>query len=150
MERGGMGSATKLTGWWKRSSPYVHAIFRMFVSVGFMQAGSVKLLAFPIGIPPHGLSAPFLSQAWIGGFLEVFGGLLILVGFCTRPVAFVLSGEMAVAYFQFHYPRGFWPSVNGGLAALVYCFVWLYFSAAGSGPWSVDAMLENRRRGRMN
>lgn len=117
----------------------------MFAALGFMQAGSVKLFAFPVGIPPHGLPAPFLSQAWIGGFLEVFGGLFILVGFWTRPVAFILSGEMAVAYFQFHFPRGPWPSVNGGLAALVYCFVWLYFSSAGAGAWCIDEVLRSRK-----
>ena len=62
-----------------------------------------------------------------------------MIGLFTRPVAFLLSGEMAVAYFQFHHPQGFWPVMNGGIAAALYCFVWLYFSAAGAGPWSVDA-----------
>lgn len=75
----------------------------------------------------------------IGGLLEVVGGGLMLVGLFTRPVAFVLSGMMAVAYFQFHAPGGFWPTVNGGVPAVLYCFVWLYFSAAGAGPWSLDA-----------
>ena len=81
-----------------------------------------------------------MSQLWIGGVLETFGGLLLLVGLFTRPVAFLLAGEMAVAYFQFHAPNGFWPTMNGGSAAVLYCFVWLYFSAAGAGPWSLDAM----------
>ena len=80
-----------------------------------------------------------MTQIWIGGVLEVFGGGLILLGLFTRPVAFILSGEMAVAYFQFHFPNGFWPVVNGGVDAALYCFVWLYFSAAGAGPWSLDA-----------
>jgi len=69
----------------------------------------------------------------------VFGGLLMLLGLFSRPVAFILSGEMAVAYFQFHQPQAFWPTVNGGVAAVLYCFLWLYFSAAGPGPWSLDA-----------
>ncbi len=69
----------------------------------------------------------------------MFGGALLLFGLFTRPVAFLLSGEMAVAYFQFHAPLGFWPNMNGGVAAVLYCFVWLYFSAAGAGPWSLDA-----------
>jgi putative oxidoreductase len=84
-----------------------------------------------------------LSQVWIGGVLEVLGGALLLIGLCTRPVAFVLAGEMAVAYFQFHFPNSFWPTVNGGVPAALYCFIFLYLSAAGAGPWSVDA-----RRGR--
>jgi putative oxidoreductase len=92
---------------------------------------------------PGGGHVPYLSQIGIGGALEAVGGLLLLIGLFTRPVAFVLAGEMAVAYFQFHFPKGFWPIANGGVSAALYCFVWLYFSAAGAGPWSVDA-----RRGR--
>ena len=91
-------------------------------------------------MPPNGGTAAFGSQIWIGGALEVFGGALLLVGLFTRPVAFLLSGEMAVAYFQFHFPRGFWPVVNMGVPAVLYCFVWLYLSAAGPGPWSLDAL----------
>ena len=128
-----------LVATWSGWAPELRSVLRIVAALVFMQAGSMKLLAFPIGMPPSGGSAPFLSQAWIGGFLEVFGGALLLVGLFTRPVAFVLSGEMAVAYFQFHFPGGFWPVVNQGTAAALYCFVWLYFSAAGAGPWSVDA-----------
>lgn len=69
----------------------------------------------------------------------MFGGALLLLGLFTRPVAFLLAGEMAVAYFQFHFPKSFWPTVNGGVSAALYCFIWLYFWAAGAGPWSVDA-----------
>jgi putative oxidoreductase len=106
----------------------------------FILSGTVILFAFPAGMPPDGGTASLTSQAGIGGVLEVFGGALLLVGFLTRPVAFVLAGEMAVAYFQFHSPNGIWPVLNGGVPAALYCFVWLYFSAAGPGPWSVDAM----------
>jgi putative oxidoreductase len=87
-----------------------------------------------------------MSQMWIGALLEIVGGTLLLVGLFTRPVAFVLAGEMAVAYFQFHYPTSFWPTVNQGMPAFLYSFVWLYFSAAGAGPWSLDAVLRDRAR----
>jgi putative oxidoreductase len=80
-----------------------------------------------------------MSQLGLGATLEVFGGALLLLGLFTRPVAFLLSGEMAVAYFQFHFPQNFWPVMNGGVPAVLYCFLWLYFSAAGAGPWSLDA-----------
>jgi putative oxidoreductase len=105
----------------------------------FVQAGTMKVLALPVGMPPNGGTAPLFSQIWVGGALELFGGALLLFGLLTRPVAFVLAGEMAVAYFQFHFPKGFWPIVNGGMPAVLYCFLWLYFSAAGAGPWSLDA-----------
>jgi putative oxidoreductase len=113
----------------------------------FMLAGAMKLFAFPTGMPPHGETAKLLSQIWVGGMLEVFGGGLLLLGLFTRPVAFLLAGEMAVAYFQFHQPKSFWPTQNGGVAAALYCFVFLYLSAAGAGPWSLDA-LRRRRVGR--
>lgn len=83
--------------------------------------------------------ASYFSQIGFGAALEALGGIFILIGLFTRPVAFILAGEMAVAYFQFHYPNGFWPVANGGVSAALYCFVWLYFSAAGAGPWSLDA-----------
>jgi putative oxidoreductase len=105
----------------------------------FMQAGTMKLFAWPMGMPPDGSTAHFISQTWIGGVLETFGGALLLVGLFTRPVAFLLAGEMAVAYFQFHFPQGAWPVMNNGVSAALYCFLWLYFSAAGAGPWSLDA-----------
>ena len=88
---------------------------------------------------------PVWSQMWIGALLEIVGGSLLLVGLFTRPVAFVLAGEMAVAYFQFHYPTSFWPTANQGIPALLYSLVWLYFSAAGAGPWSLDARRERAR-----
>jgi putative oxidoreductase len=104
-----------------------------------MHVGSAKLFAFPLAIMPGGGTAPAGSLAWFAGVLEVFGGALLLVGLFTRPVAFVLSGEMAVAYFLGHAPHGFWPVVNQGQPAILFCFLWLYFSAAGAGPWSLDA-----------
>jgi putative oxidoreductase len=89
---------------------------------------------------PDGKTAELLTQVGIGALLEAVGGGLLLVGLFTRPVAFLLSGEMAVAYFQFHQPNGFWPIANGGQPAVLYCFIWLYLSAAGPGPWSLDAL----------
>jgi len=80
------------------------------------------------------------TLAGIAGVLETVGGSLFLLGLFTRPVAFILSGEMAVAYFYGHAPQGFWPVLNQGALAVVYCFLFLYFSAAGAGPWSIDAL----------
>jgi putative oxidoreductase len=107
----------------------------------------MKLFGWPVAMP-QGATAPMFSQVWFGGVLETFGGALLLLGLCTRPVAFVLAGEMAVAYFQFHAPREFWPSVNQGTAAALYCFIYLYFSSAGPGPWSVDALIRPRSAAR--
>ena len=124
---------------WKNGAPQLQGVLRIVAAFLFMVAGSMKLFAFPAGIPPNGGTVPLMSQLGFGAVLEVFGGGLLLLGLFTRPVAFLLSGEMAVAYFQFHFPRGFWPNMNGGMAAVLYCFLWLYFSAAGAGPWSLDA-----------
>jgi putative oxidoreductase len=84
------------------------------------------------------------SLAGVSGILEALGGLLLLAGLFTRPIAFLLSGEMAVAYFLRHASGGFWPLLNHGELAVLYCFVWLFFAAAGPGPWSLDAMLPAR------
>lgn len=124
---------------WSNSAPIFQSLLRIVAGFMFTLAGTSKLFAFPVGMPPDGGTASFPSQVWIGGFLEVFGGALMILGFLTRPVAFLLSGEMAVAYFQFHHPNAFWPTMNGGVSAALYCFIWLYFSAAGAGPWSLDA-----------
>jgi putative oxidoreductase len=134
---------SKVFAKWSACGPYLQSVLRMVAAAMFILAGTMKLFAFPVGMPPHGGTARVMSQAWVGGMLEVFGGALLLVGLFTRPVAFLLAGEMAVAYFQFHFPKSFWPGVNGGTSAALYCFIWLYLSAAGAGPWSVDA---RRRR----
>lgn len=131
--------ATNVVAKWSAWGPQLRSLLRIVAALMFMVPGATILFAFPTGMPPKGGTAPFFSQIWIGGVLEFFGGALLLVGLFTRPVAFVLAGEMAVAYFQFHLPNGFWPTMNGGIAAALYCFVWLYFSAAGAGPWSLDA-----------
>ena len=128
-----------LIGKWQTWSPYLQSVLRIVAAILFMLAGMAKIFAFPVGLPPNGSTAEIFSQIWFAGMLEVCGGALLLVGFCTRPISFLLAGEMAVAYFQFHFPRGFWPTVNNGVPAILYCFIWLYFSAAGAGPLSLDA-----------
>ena len=132
---------------WIGSAPRLLSMLRIVAAAVFVTAGTMKLFAFPVGAPPDGATVPLLSQMGIGALLEIAGGGLVLLGFLTRPTAFILSGEMAVAYFQFHAPQGFWPIANGGTAALLYCFLFLYLSAAGAGPWSVDALRERRRAG---
>jgi putative oxidoreductase len=106
----------------------------MVAAFMFMLAGATKLFAFPTAAMPGGGTVPLASQLGLGATLEVFGGALLLVGLFTRPVAFLLAGEMAVAYFQFHLPNGFWPVANGGVGAALYCFVWLYFILRGRRP----------------
>jgi putative oxidoreductase len=133
----------KLVTKWSSYESYLRSLLRIVAAFMFTLAGTSKLFAFPVGMPPHGGTAKLASQIGVGGAMEVVGGILLLLGLFTRPVAFLLAGEMAVAYFQFHFPHSFWPTVNGGVPAALYCFLWLYFSAAGAGPVSLDA----RRRG---
>ena len=116
-------------------TPEALAILRIVTALIFLAHGSQKLFGFPT--PPGGMPAAF-SFFWFGGALEFFGGLLILVGLFTRCVAFVLAGEMAVAYWMFHAPKSFFPALNGGDAAILYCFIFLYMVFAGPGPWSID------------
>ena len=120
------------------------AIFRIVAALVFMTAGTMIVFGYP---PPPVTMPPFsfVSQTGIGGILELIGGLLIVVGFLTRPVSFILAGEMAVAYFQFHAPQSFFPTVNQGIPAILYCFLFLYLMVAGAGAWSIDAMIAGRR-----
>lgn len=127
---------------WASWSPQLRSVLRIVTAFLFIQHGTMKLFAFPMGIPPDGSTVPLVSQAGLAGILETFGGLLLLLGLFTRPVAFVLSGEMAVAYFLAAAPLGFWPIMNNGVTPALFCFIWLYFSAAGAGPWSLDALRE--------
>jgi putative oxidoreductase len=123
---------------------YLQSVLRIVAAFMFLQAGTMKLFGWPMAMPGGG-ALPIMSQMWIGGVLEVVGGALLVVGLFTRPVAFLLAGEMAVAYFQFHAPQGLWPIVNQGQPAVLYCFIWLFFSAAGGGAWSLDALIAKRR-----
>ena len=124
------------------------AVFLLRVVAGllFLQAGGMKMFDWFGGVPAQfGGHPAFMSQIWIGGVLEFYGGAAILLGLFTRPVAFVLSGEMAVAYFQFHQPQGFWPIQNHGEPAVLLCFIFLFFAAHGAGDWSIDAILRRRK-----
>jgi putative oxidoreductase len=125
-------------------APRLLSVLRIVAALIFLLHGTQKLFGFPG--PPQGGNYPgVMSLLWVGAVIELVGGLLLLVGLFTRPVAFVLAGEMAVAYWMFHFPRNFYPTLNGGDAAILYCFVFLFISAAGAGPWSLDA---NRARSR--
>jgi putative oxidoreductase len=137
-------STPSLVTKWRSWAPYLLSVLRIVAALMYIQFGTMKLFAFPVGMPPNGGTAKLASQTGIGGILEVFGGGLILLGLFTRPVAFVLAGEMAVAYFQFHFPQSFWTVVNMGTPAVLYCFLMLYFSSAGPGPWSLEAMRGQR------
>jgi len=132
-------TAPNIVAKWSSLAPQLKSLLRIVAALMFITAGTMKVLAFPTGVPPNGGTVPVMSQPWIGGMLEMVGGGLLLLGLFTCPVAFVLAGEMAVAYFQFLFPQSFWPTVNNGVPAVLYCFLWLYFSAAGAGPWSLDA-----------
>jgi len=121
-------------------SPFMLSIMRIVTALLFMQHGGQKLL----GIPPAQQSPPLMSLMGLAGVLELFGGLLILLGLFTRPVAFILSGQMAVAYFMAHAPEGFWPLLNRGELAALYCFVFLYLAVAGGGSISLDHLWRRR------
>ena len=133
-------TASNIVSRWGTWSPSLLSLLRIVAAFLFIQVGSAKLFAFPAAIMPTGGTAPVGSLPWFAGVLEVFGGGLLLLGLFTRPIAFLLSGEMAVAYFHGHAPQGFWPVLNMGTDAALYAFLFLYFSAAGAGPWSLDAL----------
>lgn len=125
---------------WRSWAPYFLSVLRIITAFLFVQYGTTKLFAFPAAVMPGGGTASWTSLAGIAGALELVGGAFLLAGLFTRSVAFLLSGEMAVAYFMGHAPQGLWPILNGGAPAILFAFVWLYFSAAGPGPWSIDAL----------
>lgn len=138
-------SSSGIVAKWISWAPYFQSVLRIVAAFIFMTSGTTKMFAFPEGVPPDGGTVDMFTQIGLGAFLEVTCGALLIVGLFTRPAAFLMSGQMAVAYFQFHFPGGFWPTINGGVAAAIYCFIWLYFSAAGGGPWSLDAKLRSKR-----
>ena len=121
-------------------SPWMLSILRIVTGLIFLAHGSSKLLGFPPPGPEMPANPPLMSLMGIGGLLELVGGALIVLGLFTRPVAFLLAGEMAVAYWMFHAPQSPYPMLNGGDAAILYCFVFLYLVFAGPGPWSLDAL----------
>lgn len=122
--------------WLGRYSAYIYALLRMVAGFLFLQHGLQKLFGYP-GTQP---AVDVMTQVGLAGVIELIGGTLIAIGLFTSPVAFIASGEMAVAYFQMHAPRGFWPVMNGGELAALYSFLFLYFAAVGSGKWSVDSL----------
>jgi putative oxidoreductase len=124
-----------------RLQPYLLSVLRIMVGLLFMQHGLVKLFGFPTGA---GFPA-FLSLPWFQGCIEMIGGGLIVVGLFTRYAAFITSGEMAIAYFMVHNPKSFFPYVNGGNLAVLYCFVFFYLVFAGPGPISLDALLWKKK-----
>lgn len=122
--------------------PRVLSLVRIISAFLFMAHGTQKLFGFPA---EQRYPFELFSLSGAAGVLEVFGGLLLLIGLFTRPVAFILSGQMAVAYFLVHAPQGFWPLNNGGELAAMFSFVFLYFVFAGGGSWSVDCLCKNKR-----
>jgi putative oxidoreductase len=122
------------------------AVFRVVAGVIFISAGTTKVFGFPPGPPDLPPFDP-LTQIGFGALLEVVGGAAIVLGLLTRPVAFVLAGEMAVAYWQFHAPASIYPTVNMGIPAVLYCFLFLYLVFAGAGAWSLDGLIGRRRAG---
>jgi putative oxidoreductase len=113
----------------------VYALLRFVAGLAFAEHGAQKLFGV-LG----GTAQPLASQFGLAGIIEFMGGIMIAIGLFASPVAFVASGQMAWAFFQQHLPRGFWPIQNGGEIAVVYCFLWLFVAATGSGKWSVDAL----------
>jgi len=116
----------------EKGRPYILSVLRIVVALLFLEHGLPKYFGFPSAGPPM---TPLL---YVQGAIEIVGGILILIGAYTRPVAFILAGDMAVAYFMVHFPRSFFPAMNGGDAAVLYCFVFFYIMFAGGGAWSVD------------
>jgi len=124
------------------------SVLRIVTGAVFITFGTMKLFNIP-PMPPDQPPLELLSMTGIAGILEVFGGAAFTLGLFTRPIAFVLSGEMAAAYFIGHFPMGFWPSQNMGTAAILYCFIFLYFVFSGAGMWSIDAMISRSRASRI-
>jgi putative oxidoreductase len=127
-----------------RAAQVTYFLLRVVAGFLFIQTGSLILFGWFGGIPGQP-TPPLLSQTGIGGILEFFGGVAIMLGLGTRPVAFILSGMMAVAYWQFHAPNGVSPVQNQGIPAVLFCFLFLYMAAQGGGDWSLDALIRRKR-----
>jgi putative oxidoreductase len=126
----------RLTAW----APRALSVLRIITGLMIIQHGMAKLIGFP-AVPEFANLNP-LSLIGAAGFIELIGGALLIIGFLTQPVAFVISGEMAFAYFIAHAPKSFFPLINDGTLAIIFCFACLYLSTAGAGPWSVDAAMK--------
>jgi putative oxidoreductase len=121
-------------------APRALSVLRIITGLMIIEHGMAKLLGWPVVAAFAQLK--LFSLLGLAGTIELVGGALLIVGLFTQPVAFILSGEMAVAYFMVHAPRSFFPLINGGSLAIIYCFACLYLSTAGGGPWSVDATMK--------
>ena len=119
------------------AAPYVRSIVRIAVALLFLEHGLSRLFGWPSPLP----TPPAMTMYWFAGAIELVGGALLALGLFTRPVALIMSGEMAFAYFISHAPAGFFPILNRGDAAILYCFIFLYIAFAGGGPWSVDVLM---------
>jgi putative oxidoreductase len=126
-------------------SPYLYAVLRIVVGFLFACHGAQKLFGLLGGFGPAGGTAPLFSLMGLAGLIEFFGGLLIMLGWLTGTVAFIASGQMASAYFMAHHPRGFWPILNQGEPAGLFCFIFLYMASRGSGRWSIDSLRSKAR-----
>jgi putative oxidoreductase len=120
-------------------------LLRIVSGLLFASSGGLILFGWFGGMPGQPGRPPLMSQVGIGGVLELVGGIAIMLGLFTRPVAFILSGMMAVAYWQFHAPSGAWPLQNQGVPAVLFCFIFLYMAAQGAGDWSLDALIRGKR-----
>lgn len=129
----------------ERAVQATYFLLRVVSGLMLFQAGMMKTFGWFGGMPPTGGTAALMSQIGIGGVLELVGGILLMLGLLTRPTAFILSGMLAVAYWQFHAPTGTWPLQNGGVPAALYSFVMLFMAAYGGGDWSLDAVFAKRR-----
>lgn len=136
-------TTTTITARWQAQAPRFLGILRIVAAWIFFTSGTMKFFGWPMTMPAGAPPVVFLNQLWWAGFLETFGGALLLLGLGTRPVAFILSGEMAVAYWQFNYANHpLFPIMSMvGVPTTAFCFIWLYISAAGPGAWSLDAKL---------
>ncbi len=130
-----------------RAVQVTYFLLRVVAGLLFIQTGGLILFGWFGGMPGHPGAPPIVSQMGIGGLLEFFGGIAIVLGLETRPVAFILSGMMAIAYWQFHAPHGAWPVQNQGMPAILFCFIFLYMAAQGGGDWSLDALFRHKRGG---
>ncbi len=133
-----MPALARLQSEWE---PRVLSILRIVVGLLFMEHGLAKLFGFPTAA----VQPAMFQLLWFAGVIETFGGLLLALGLFTRPVVFIMSGEMAVGYFYAHQPRNFFPLLNGGDAAILYCFLFFYFFIAGGGAWSLDRLRSSGR-----